>query len=124
MAETIDVQEQAIGAGSIAALGLVAYGRFINETLFGVDATTLGLGAFAATFAAVALIHGAYGRRDFAVSHAASAVGLGLVALASSLLPMLVGLVLLVGSGSYTARTTIRARNEAKEEREAAPENA
>ena len=110
MAETIDVQEQAIGVGSIAALALVAYGRFIDETIVGLDATSLAIGAFAATFAAVALLHGAYGRHDFAVAHAAAAVGMVLVALSASVPQVLVGLVLLAAGGGYVALVTVRAR--------------
>lgn len=110
MAETIDVQEQAIGAGSIAALALVAYGRFIHETILGLDATSLAIGAFAMTFAAVAVLHGAYGRRDFAVAHAVAAVGMLLVALSGSALRTLGGLLLLLTGGSYVALVTVRAR--------------
>ena len=112
MAETIDVQEQAIGAGSVLALALAGYGRFINETIVGRDATTLAIGAFAATFAAVALIHGAYGRRDFAVAHGLAAVGMFLVALAGSPLRTLAGLVLLAGGGGYVALVTVRTRDD------------
>lgn len=121
MAETIDVQEQAIGAGSMLALAFVGYGRFISETVVGVDATALGIGAFAATFGAVALIHGAYGRRDFAVAHGLAAVGMFLVALAGSPLRTLAGLVLLAGGGGYVALVTVRTRSD---EREVASENA
>ncbi|THE63059.1 hypothetical protein D8Y22_21710 [Salinadaptatus halalkaliphilus] len=115
MATQVDVQEQTIGAGSILAFALYGYGIFVDEALLGFDARNLGLLAFAGTFAAVALLHGAYGRRDFAVAHAAAGVGLALVAFASSGLQVLGGMVLLVAGGAYIAVTTMRARREANE---------
>ena len=111
MEETVDVQEQAIGAGSIVALALVGYGRFISDTIVGFDATALAIGAFAATFAAVALVHGAYGRRDFAIAHGLAAVGMFLVAVPGSPLRTLGGLVLLAVGGGYVALVTVRARD-------------
>ncbi|QSW97770.1 hypothetical protein [Haloterrigena alkaliphila] len=113
MEETVDVQGQAIGAGSIVALAFAAYGRFIDETVLGFDATALATGAFAATFAAVALLHGAYGRRDFAVAHGVAAVGLLLVTVAATGLQMLGGLALLIAGGAYVAVATVRARDDA-----------
>ena len=117
MDETVDVQGTAIGVGTIAALAFFAYGRYIDETILGLDPTMLAIGAFAATFAAIAVLHGAYGRRDFAVAHAVAAIGLVLVAPATSALQVLGGYLLLVVGGAYIALVTIRTR---RMEREAA----
>lgn len=115
MDETVDVQATAIGVGTIVALAFFGYSRYINETIFGIDAATLATAAFAATFAAVAVLHGAYGRRDLAVAHGVAAVGLLLVTLAVSSPQVLGGLVLLVASGSYIALVSVRARDEERE---------
>ena len=111
MDETVDVQGTAIGVGTLVALAFFGYSRYINETILGLDAAMLATGAFAATFAAVGLLHGAYGRRDLALAHGVAAVGLVLVTLAVNGPQVLGGLVLLVASGSYIALITIRARN-------------
>ena len=112
MTETIDVQAETIGAGSLVAFALYGYGTFVGGSILGLEATTLGLGVFAATFAAVALLHGAYGRRDLAVGHGGAAVGLGLFVFAADPRQSLVGLALLVGGGAYIALATVRAQNE------------
>ncbi|MEY7851946.1 hypothetical protein AB7C87_22400 [Natrarchaeobius sp. A-rgal3] len=112
MTEEVDVQELAIGVGTVLALVLYGYGSFVAETILGVDATTLAVLAFAATFLAVALLHGAYGRRDFALAHAAAGVGLSLVALSSSGPQVLLGILLLAAGGAYVAIKTLRARRD------------
>lgn len=115
MDETVDVQRTAIGVGTVLALAFFGYGRYIGETIVGVDAAALGTGAFAATFAAVAALHGAYGRRDLAVAHLVAAVGLTFVALSASGPQVLGGLVLLVAGGAYIAVATLRAREADRE---------
>ncbi|SIS08601.1 hypothetical protein [Natronorubrum thiooxidans] len=115
MDETVDVQGTAIGVGTLVALAFFAYGRYINETIIGIDAATLATGAFAATFAAVAVIHAAYGRRDLALAHGVAAAGLALVTVAANGPQVLGGLALLVASGSYIALVTVRARNDEHE---------
>lgn len=115
MDETVDVQGTAIGAGTVVALAFFAYGRYIGESIFGIDAAMLATGAFAVTFAVVGVLHAAYGRRDLAVAHAVAAVGMALVALAASGPQVLGGLVLLVAGGIYIALATVRARDEGRD---------
>ena len=115
MDETVDLQGTAIGVGTVVAIGFFAYGRYIDDALLGIDAATLATGAFAATFAAIAALHGAYGRRDLAVAHAVAAAGLLLVALSASAPSILGGLVLLAAAGGYIVLATLRARDEALE---------
>ncbi|MXV63682.1 hypothetical protein GS429_16770 [Natronorubrum sp. JWXQ-INN-674] len=115
MDDTVDVQGTAIGIGTVVALVFFAYNRYINETLLGIDAATLATGAFAATFAAVALLHGGYGRQDLAVANAIAAAGLLFVTLAATGPQMLGGLALLVVGGSYVTLATVRARGEQRE---------
>ncbi|WP_306056066.1 hypothetical protein [Natronococcus wangiae] len=115
MDETVDVQAVAIGAGTAVAVGLLAYGTLVGESILGVDTTSLATGAFAATFLAVAALHGAYGRRDLAAAHGAAGVGLALVALAASGFQVLGGYLLLVVGGAYIAVVTVRARDEERE---------
>ena len=115
MAETVDVQGTVIGVGTVVALACYAYGRYIGETIVGLDPSALAIGAFAATFAALALVHNAYGRRDFAAAYGVAAVGLFLVAPAASAPRTLGGYLLLVVGGAYVAVVTLRARTEGGE---------
>lgn len=115
MDETEDVQGTVIGIGTIGAIVLYAYGRFASETLFGADPTVLAITVFGATFAALAVLHGAYGRRDFALAHGVAAVGLFLLAPASSGPQILGGYLLLLAGGLYIAVVTIRVRREQQE---------
>lgn len=115
MAETVDVQGTVIGVGTVVALACYAYGRYIGETILGIDPSALAIGAFAATFAALALLHNAYGRRDFAAAYAVAAIGLFLVAPAASVLQTLGGYLLLVAGGAYVAVVTVRAREAGSE---------
>ncbi|SDQ27291.1 hypothetical protein [Natronobacterium texcoconense] len=112
MAEQVDVQELTIGVGTVIAILLLIYGTFLGETLFGIDTMALAIGAFAATFVAVGILHGAYGRGDFALAHVVAGVGLALVGLASSVPQLLGGYGLLLAGGGYVALETIRAREE------------
>lgn len=110
MAETVDVQGVTIGVGGLLALFALLYGSFVSETVFGLEATTAATWVFAATFLAVAVLHGAYGRRDLAVANAGAAVALGLVLAGGTVLYVLVGLAALAVAGSYIALVTLRAR--------------
>lgn len=112
MTETVDVQAVTIGVGTVIAILALAYGTLISETLLGIETTTIAAVAFAATFAAVAVLHGAYGRSDMALAHGGAGVGWLLVLLASSPAGTVVGLLVLAGCGAYIAVVTIRARNE------------
>lgn len=117
MDETVDVQAVTIGVGTIAAVGLLGYHTVVSESLFGYETTALATGAFALTFLAVALLHGAYGRGDFALAHGLAGVGLLFVAIASTGPQVLVGMACLVAGGSYIAIKTVRARREQREVR-------
>lgn len=112
MDESEDVQGTVIGIGTVVALVLYAYGSFADGTVLGIEATNLAISAFGATFAALAILHGAYGRRDFAVANGVAAVGLFLVAPATSGPQTLGGYLLLAAGGAYIAVVTIRARDE------------
>ncbi|AFZ72335.1 hypothetical protein [Natronobacterium gregoryi] len=112
MAENVDVQELTIGVGTVIAVLLLGYGTFLNETLFGIETLALAIGAFAATFVAVGVLHGAYGRTDFALAHVVAGVGLAVVGLASSVLQLMGGYVLLLIGGGYVVLETVRARNQ------------
>ncbi|WP_323170990.1 hypothetical protein [Natrialba sp. PRR66] len=110
MVETVDAQREVIGIGSAIAVLLVGYGTAINETIGGVRTTILATWVFAATFALLALLHGSYGRRDFAAAHGGAAVGLLAFLLATAGPQALVGLLVFVGSGAYIGIATLRAR--------------
>lgn len=112
MAEKVDVQQVTIGVGTVIAVLALAYGTLIDETIVGIETTALAVGALAATFVAVGVLHGAYGRRDFALAHVTAGFGLGLVGLAQSGLQVLGGYVLLLVGGGYVALVTVRAREE------------
>ncbi|WIV67561.1 hypothetical protein [Natrialbaceae archaeon AArc-T1-2] len=112
MTDTVDVQAVTIGVGTVVAILALAYGTLISETLLGVATMTIAAVAFAATFAAVAVLHGAYGRSDMALAHGGAAVGWLLVVFASRALGVVAGLLVLAACGSYIAVVTIRARNE------------
>jgi hypothetical protein len=114
MDETVDVQAVAIGVGTVVAIALLGYGTFVGESVFGIDVTALAIGAFALTCVALAVLHGAYGRRDFAAAYAVAGVGLGIVALASSGLQVAGGYLLLAAGGGYVAVRTVRARDDAQ----------
>ncbi len=112
MSDGEDVQGTVIGVGTLAAIAFYVYGRFVGGTVFGADPTIFAIGAFAATFGALALLHGAYGRRDFAGAYALAGLGLFLVAPATSAPQTLAGLVLLLIGGVYVGVLTIRLRGE------------
>ncbi|WP_049922487.1 hypothetical protein [Halopiger djelfimassiliensis] len=110
MAETVDVQSMTIGVGTGTAILALVYGALVDGSVVGLDASTVAVGAFAVTFLAVGVLHGAYGRGSFAVACATAGIGLGLVALAASGGQVLVGYVLLFAGGGYVAVATARAR--------------
>ncbi len=112
MDEQVDVQALTIGVGTVVAIALLGYHTAIGETILGIEATALATGAFALTFLAIAVLHGAYGRRDFAGAHALAGVGLLLVSFSESALQVAGGLLCLVVGGSYIAVVTIRVRRE------------
>ncbi|ARS91435.1 hypothetical protein [Natrarchaeobaculum aegyptiacum] len=110
MAESEDVQGTVIGVGTVVAIGLYAYGAYLGGSLFGIDATTLAITVFGATFAALAILHGAYGRQDFALAHGSAALGLFVLAPGSSGPRILAGYLLLLAGGGYVAFVTVRLR--------------
>ncbi len=112
MSESEDIQGTVIGLGTIAAIVFYVYGRFMGGTVSGLDPTIFAVGAFAATFVVLAILHGAYGRRDFAGAYATAGLGLFLVAPAASAAQTLGGLVLLLAGGVYVGVLTIRLREE------------
>ncbi|WP_293030209.1 hypothetical protein [Natronococcus sp.] len=114
MDETVDVQAMTIGVGTVIAIALLGYGATVGDSLLGADTTTLAVGAFALTFVALAVLHGAYGRRDFAAAYGVAGIGLGTVAVASSALGVLGGYLLLAVGGGYVAVATIRARDDTR----------
>ncbi|MFC4988916.1 MULTISPECIES: hypothetical protein [Saliphagus] len=111
----VDVQGTAIGVGTVAALVLFAYGRYIGGSVLGLDPAALALVAFALTAASLAVLHASYGRRDFAGAYALAAAGLFLVAPAAAPLFTIAGYLLLVAGGAYVAVATVRARREPTE---------
>lgn len=114
MDETVDVQAMTIGVGTVIAVALLGYGAAAGDSLLGVGTTTLAVGAFALTFVTLAVLHVAYGRRDFATAYGVAGIGLGVVAVASSGLEVLGGYLLLALGGGYVAVATIRARDDAR----------
>ena len=115
MDEQVDVQALTIGIGTVVAVALLAYHTVVSQTVVGIEATALATGAFAATFLAIAVLHGAYGRRDFAAAHALAGVGLGLVSFAETAPQVAGGLLCLVIGGSYIAVVTMRERRDAQD---------
>lgn len=115
MAESEDVQGTVIGVGTVVAIALYGYGAFLSGSVFGVDATTLAITVFGATFAALAILHGAYGRRDFTLAYGGGALGLFVLAPASSGVAFFGGYLLLLAGGGYVAFVTVRLRREAGE---------
>lgn len=114
MDETVDVQATTIGVGTVVAIALLGYGAAVDDSLLGADTTTLAVGAFALTFVTLAVLHAAYGRRDFAAAYGAAGIGLVVVAVASSGLEVLGGYLLLALGGGYVAVATVRARDDAR----------
>ena len=112
MDDSEDVQRTVIGIGTVVALGSYIYGRYVADSIFGLDPTVLAITVFGATFGALALLHGAYGRRDFGLAHGVAAVGLFLLAPASSGPRVLGGYLLLLAGGIYIAVITLRVRRE------------
>lgn len=110
--ETVDLQGSAIGVGTLVAIGLLAYGVLVSDTIVGVDTTTLALGSFAGTFVVLTVLHAAYGRTDFAWGHGGAAGGLILVLLGDGGVQIALGLFLLAVSGTYIALVTLRARRD------------
>ncbi|MFC4544028.1 hypothetical protein ACFO5R_19035 [Halosolutus amylolyticus] len=115
MDETVDVQEVTIGVGTVAAVAALAYGTLVSRTLLGVETTALATGIVALTALAIAVLHGAYGRRDLAGAYALAGTGLLLVTIAASGQQVAGGLLLLVAGGSYVAVVTVRARREGRD---------
>lgn len=115
MDESEDVQGTVIGIGTVVALGAYVYGRFVGDSIFGLDPTVVAITVFGATFAALAVLHGAYGRRDFALAYGVAGVGLFSLAPASSGPRILAGYLLLLAGGVYIAVVTLRVRRAQRE---------
>ncbi|ELY72674.1 hypothetical protein [Natrinema pallidum] len=112
MAETVDLQAPVVGAGLVAAIGLLVYGRVVSETVVGIDATVGATWVLAATFAALAAVHASVGQYDLTLGHGGGAVGWLLVLVGSTGAHVALGLVLLVLSGGYIAIRTRRRRDD------------
>ena len=108
MAATTGLQGRIIGAGLLAAIGLLIYGTIVNETIVGVDATVATTWVFAVTFAVLAVAHASGGRYDLTLGHGGAAVGWLLVLLGTTGIQVVLGLVLLGLSGCYIAIRTVR----------------
>ncbi|WP_226040412.1 hypothetical protein [Natrinema sp. DC36] len=108
MTGTTGFQGRIIGTGLLAAVGVLVYGTVVNETIVGVDATVVMTWIFVATFAVLAIAHASVGRYDLSLGHGGAAVGWLLVLLGTTGLQVILGLVLLILSGSYIAIRTIR----------------
>ncbi|MDF9745754.1 hypothetical protein [Natrinema salsiterrestre] len=116
MADTVDLQDPVVGAGLLLAVGLVVYGAVVSDTIAGLEATVAATWVFAVTFAVLAGIHANVGQYDLALGHGGAAVGWLFVLLGTSGLQSVLGLVLLVLSGSYIAIRTVRRRGDASED--------
>jgi len=112
MTELVDVQATTIHAGMVLAILVFAYGTIVSPSILGVETTTVASWVFAATFAAIAVLHGAYGRTDLALAFGGAAVGWGSLLVGSSPLAVTAGLLALVVCGSYIAVVMIRERND------------
>ena len=115
MTETIDLQGQAIGLGTVVAIALLAYGTIVNETIAGYEAFTLAMWAFAATFALVALVHLLYGRMDMALAYTGGAFGWGMLLVGGSGIRILLGMLLLGLAGAYIVVLTLAERKSSDE---------
>lgn len=112
MTEMVDVQATTIHVGMALAILALAYGVIVSPSILGVETTSVASWVFAATFAAIALLHGAYGRNDLALSFGGGAVGWGTLLLASNPLAAAAGLLTLVVCGAYIAVVMVRERTE------------
>lgn len=109
MEETADVQGTVIGLGTIVAIAVLVYGTLVSETVGGVATITVAAWVLAATLAAVALLHGYVGQYRLAAAFGGAAVG-WLFVLLGTAIQVLLGLVLLVGSGAVVALVAVRRR--------------
>ncbi|MGQ3411674.1 hypothetical protein ACT4ML_05370 [Natrinema sp. LN54] len=112
MTETVDLQGSVIGAGLLLAVGFLVYGTVVSGTIVGIDAAAAATWVLALTFIALAGVHASVGQYDFALGHGGAAAGWLFVLLGSSGFQTVLGLVLLVLSGSYIAIRTLRARSD------------
>ena len=114
MTEMVDVQPTTIGVGTVIALVILIYGTLFGGTILGLEPVAAALWVLAATFLAVALLHGAFGRRDLAVAFAGAGVALATVLRAGTGARVGLGLFGLVVAGSYVAMAMVRARRRAR----------
>ncbi len=114
MREMVDVQPTTIGVGTVIALGILIYGTLFGGTLLGVEPVSAALWVLAATFVAVSLLHGAFGRRDLAVAFLGAGVALITVLQAETGSGITLGLAGLVVAGSYVAVAMVRARRRSR----------
>ena len=111
MDETVDVQGEVIGVGTVVAVAILAYGTVVNETVAGVDAVTAAGGVLALTLLATALLHAKVGQHDLTWGFGGAAVGL-LFAFFGSDSGVVIGLFVLLLSGLYIALVTLRLRRD------------
>lgn len=113
MSETADVQGEVIGLGTVVAVGFLAYGIVVSETVMGVDTTAAAGGVFAITLLVVALLHAKVGQHDLAWGFGGAASGLLFVFVGTGS-AVVIGLSILVLSGLYIVLVTRRLKREAK----------
>lgn len=112
MAETVDLQGQAIAIGTLLAIVLLAYGTFVGDSIAGLEPFTLAFWVLAATFGVVAAVHLLFGRSDLALANAGAAFGWVLVLLGDGGARVALGLLLLVLGGAYIVRIVLRERED------------
>jgi steroid 5-alpha reductase family enzyme len=116
MADSVDLQDPVVGGGFLLAVAVLVYGAVVSETIAGIETTVAATWVFAVTFAVLAAVHASVGQYDLTLGHGGAAVGWLFVLLGSTGQQVVLGLVLLVLSGSYIAIRTLRRRRDGSEE--------
>ncbi|MFC6719328.1 hypothetical protein ACFQGT_03435 [Natrialbaceae archaeon GCM10025810] len=114
MTETVDLQGEVIGLGTLAAMAVLLYGTFVSTEIAGVAAVDVATVIFAGTFVVVAALHAWIGQYNLAWGHGGAGAGLLFVLLGESLQRVAIGLLLLFLSGAYIALVVRRLHREAE----------
>ena len=112
MTETVDAQGTVVGIGLLVAVGVLAYGAVVSDSILGVDSMTAAMWVFALTLGVISLLHAFFGEYNLAWGHGGAAFGWVFVLAGSSGFQVAIGLVLLVLSACYIAILTIRLRSD------------